>query len=203
MRCENTPNVSDGRSPPPQTLLASSAVIPEPGDPRQRRFRRRAASAHVFSHFRSDEPRSQPSRRQSALPRPLRTPPHLASPPPPRGSVQVARRPAISVCATFTVRILSAPSSRGKEPQRSEPPARIRVGRYKSELRPEFGPLSVKPLVAALRAAFCKISPPSGARAREASGELPSWDGVRPWVSVGWRAGGVLIRGAALAIAAK
>ena len=72
-----------------------------------------------------------------------------------------------------------------------------------SELRPEFSVFSVSPPVAALHEAVSKISPPSGARAREASGELPSWDGVRPWVSVGWRAGGVLIRGAALAIAAK
>ena len=72
-----------------------------------------------------------------------------------------------------------------------------------SELRPEFGVLCVNPPVAALREAFSKISPPSGARAREASGELPSWEGVRSWVSVGWRAGGVLIRGVAFCISPK
>ena len=72
-----------------------------------------------------------------------------------------------------------------------------------SELRPEFGVLCVNPPVAALRGALSKISPPAGAQAREYSGELPSWEGVRSWVSVGWRAGGVLIRDVAVAIVAK
>ena len=52
----------------------------------------------------------------------------------------------------------------------------------------------MKILVAALRAAFSKISPPSGARAREASGELPSWEGARSWVSVGWAQWGGAMR---------
>ena len=61
-----------------------------------------------------------------------------------------------------------------------------------SEILPEFSVFSVNSPVAALRGAFSKISPPSGARAREASGELPSWEGVRPWVSDGWEPGRIL-----------
>ena len=72
-----------------------------------------------------------------------------------------------------------------------------------SELRPEFSVLCVNSPVAALRGAFSKISPPSGARAREYLGELPSWEGARPWVSVGWGPGEALIRAVTFYISAK